>query len=317
MVFLFTNVIGISLLGIVIMLLSFSRREIDEYVKRTNGLTYELRTPMGDIWIYVAFASFFFAISIFCYDDMEFGWLFYIMPVFALMAAFSAVWFLKRKISVKNGLLTISKLFRREIQIRIEDITTVNEIFGWIESIEGLIGDKKIFAVGKRVTGFELFYTQLRAAGKLESTQIKKSFSVRPSKSSRVYLFVIFLASIGYLYGTIFMSNETVDGFHIMFFLVSFCYFFYSLRWKLIVIEDTMTVRSISWKKESYSIKEITKVQIEGSILLFINDKKIAEIGIYSNIVTLLKRLSSEGIPFYKNDRIIDMRDLISQWWQR
>ena len=279
-------------------------REGKRFADKFEGLNYELRQPKFVFWLGVISAALFIApVIIVPFTGNEtFTPLVAIgFFAFAMLGTFLAVYALQWRITVQNNRLIVRMPFKREREMYIGDITTVKQKYN---GIIAYINDKRVFAVDIFVIGFELFCAQLYEAGILESTQKQDSFVVRQNKGCIVISILGILFFCGCLIWTIFWPNETVDNFVYIVFggltIFSLYLLIYPIRWRLIIADDTLSVRNIIGKEKIYSIKSITRVNIKkDGIVICIGKRKIVKVEVgCDNFPILSERLHSEGITF-------------------
>lgn len=190
--------------------------------------------------------------------------------------------------------------------VALEEISSVKQNY---HGLFGYIDGKRIFAVDNFVINFNLFFTQLYEAGKMESTQKKNRFIVMEHRGNLIIAVCGLLFLGACLLWAIFGPNDSVNGFVYLaltgFTALNLYLLMHTLRWRLSVTEDGMTVRKMIGREKTFSVQEITKVIINSDhILIFVKEKKAAKVGVgYRNFPILMERLANENIPFYEKRR--------------
>ena len=271
---------------------------------------FELKQPRRFFWIGTALACVFYPImaEIFFFDhlELEFRGL-AISCVAALAGTAVAIRALRWAVVVDFNYITIHQPFRRPLEISTDDISVVKEKR---DRIVVYACGKKAFSVDRNVFGFKMFFDMLYEAGKLESIQEKTGFIVRLPK----YGMVVSLA-LAVIFGVIFTWIViTVETVNLLVYIIFFGFIavflgnlYVTLRWRMTVDGEALSVRDTIGKEKFYNFEDITKVNAgKGYMTLMIGDVKIGTVSDdFSNFETLLERLTIEKIPFSINGQLV------------
>ncbi|MCL2677469.1 MAG: hypothetical protein FWE85_00265 [Clostridiales bacterium] len=271
---------------------------------------YEMRYPKWVFWIGVVGAALFALLAALPFvtgegtGTAEIVIAALLLP-FALLGVYLALHAAKWKIIVEGDNLTIHMPFCPALAIKFRDITVVAVK---LNGIIGYVGGKRIFAADVFTSNYGLFAAQLHEAGKMETTQKKNSFTVRPNKANLMVAVLGVLFFGGMLVWFIFWPNafETESRFVQLFsyfgfpglFLASLYYLAHSLFWKITVTRDMLIVRNAFRVEKAYPIGEISKVEEKGeNFVLYAGTEKIAKIQVsHDGLSILLERLAAENV---------------------
>ena len=145
-------------------------------------------------------------------------------------------------------------------------------------------------------------FVNMRYAQSMTSFTVKQN---RSNSTGSIFSFVIFGSTfVLVLFSRDILANDGDMSLALSLFFVltilSAAALLHSLRWKLTVSEDTLSLRRMIGKEESYSIKSITRIERKGnSIAVCIGEKKIKVARSCVNFPKLMALLGDENIPFH------------------